>query len=171
MLGRLLVLQADELNQLRVEHDALFDRDGPRLRVRLRILDGDLDFQRSEVHSAEARQWRSGSNDLHTLAVFFEIEIANILWKRIRRGDVTRTQADAYLVRLPLLAMTRHPDGPIVASAFDMADRTQRTVYDCLYLALAVQLGGQMVTADDKLVNSLAGTPWAGSILRLQDVP
>jgi predicted nucleic acid-binding protein len=44
-------------------------------------------------------------------------------------------------------------------------------VYDCLYLTLAVQFGGVMVTADDKLVNSLAGTPWAGSVLRLADVP
>jgi predicted nucleic acid-binding protein len=40
-----------------------------------------------------------------------------------------------------------------------------------LYLALGAKLGGVMVTADDKLVNSLAATPWAGSILRLADVP
>jgi predicted nucleic acid-binding protein len=44
-------------------------------------------------------------------------------------------------------------------------------VYDCLYLALAVQLGGPMVTADDRLVNALAGTLWAGHIIKLQDVP
>jgi hypothetical protein len=40
--------------------------------------------------------------------------------------------------------------------------------YDCLYLALAVHLGGRMVTADERLVNSLAGTPWAASALKIQ---
>ena len=56
-------------------------------------------------------------------------------------------------------------------SAFDLADRTQRTVYDCLYLALAVQLGGRMVTADQRLYKSLAGTPWAGHICWVGDLP
>lgn len=35
----------------------------------------------------------------------------------------------------------------------------------------AVRLGGQMVTADERFVNSLASTPWAASAIRLQDVP
>jgi hypothetical protein len=34
-----------------------------------------------------------------------------------------------------------------------------------------VQLRGPMVTADDRLVNGLAGTPWAASIMRVRDVP
>jgi predicted nucleic acid-binding protein len=70
-----------------------------------------------------------------------------------------------------LAVVARHPTGPLVVPAFDLADRSNRTVYDCLYLALAVQLGGVMVTADDKLANALAGTPWAAHITRLQDVP
>jgi predicted nucleic acid-binding protein len=49
--------------------------------------------------------------------------------------------------------------------------QTGATVYDSLYLALAVQLGGQMVTADDAFVAKLAATPWAASVLRVQDVP
>ena len=53
---------------------------------------------------------------------------------------------------------------------FDLADRAGRTVYDCMYLALAVQLGGRMVTADERLVNGLANGPWADYVIRLQDV-
>jgi predicted nucleic acid-binding protein len=71
------------------------------------------------------------------------VEIAAILWKKLQS----------------------------VALAFDLAAHTKRTVCDCLYLALAVQLGGVMVTADEKLVNALAATPWAAHIIRLQDVP
>ena len=39
-----------------------------------------------EVHAAEARQWRTGPDELHTLAFFFDLEIANILWKKVRRA-------------------------------------------------------------------------------------
>jgi predicted nucleic acid-binding protein len=69
------------------------------------------------------------------------------------------------------LPLTRHPEPPLLTSAFDLADRTQRTVYDCLYLALAVQLNGRMVTADQRLYNSLAQSPWAGFVVWVGDLP
>lgn len=117
-----------------------------------------------EVHSAEARHWRNGPDELHVPAFFFDLEIANILWKKVRRAEITRADADLILAQLPALPLTRHPEDPLLASAFDLADRTQRTVYDCMYLALAVQMAGRMVTADQRLYNSLAGTPWAAFI-------
>lgn len=124
-----------------------------------------------EVHQAEANRLRASGAALHA-PDFLDVEMAAILWKKLRRGDLTRQDADDILTDLVGLAtITRHPSGPLVLSAFDIADRAGRTVYDCLYVALAVQLGGQMVTADTKLVNSLASTPWAASLLRLQDVP
>lgn len=125
-----------------------------------------------EVQSAEARQWRSGPDELHTVAdFFFELEIANILWKKVRRSELTRAEADLILDQVPALPIARHADAPLIASAFDLAERTQRTVYDCLYLALAVQLGGRMVTADQRLFNSLAATSWAAQMCWVQDVP
>ena len=124
-----------------------------------------------EVHAAEARQWRSGPDELHIPAIFFDLEIANILWKKVRRAEITRADADLILAQLPSLPLTRRPEAPLLVSAFDLADRTQRTVYDCVYLALAVQLAGRMVTADQRLYNSLAGTPWAPYICWVQDLP
>jgi predicted nucleic acid-binding protein len=124
-----------------------------------------------EVHAAEARQWRHGPDELHALAFFFDLEIANILWKKLRCAEISRADADLILGQLPALPLMRHLELPLLASAFDLADRTQRTVYDCLYLALAVQLGGRMVTADQRLYNSLAGTFWAGYICWVGDLP
>ena len=123
-----------------------------------------------EPLAAEATRLRDPSHQLHVPA-FFEIELANILWKKLRRSLLTRVQADLILAQIPLLPLVRHSDAPLLPSAFDLADRTQRTVYDCLYLALAVHVGGQMVTADERFVNGLAGTPWAASVMRLHDVP
>jgi predicted nucleic acid-binding protein len=123
-----------------------------------------------ETLSAEALRVRDGGTLLHA-PDFVDVEVGNIIWKKLQRGDLTRAIADSIVAQLPLLAMSRYPSGALVPPAFDLAARTGRTVYDCLYLALAVQLGGQMVTADDRLINALAGTVWAGNILRLQDVP
>lgn len=124
-----------------------------------------------EVHSAEARQWRDGPDELHAPTFFFDLEIANILWKKVRRAEISRADADLILIQLPTLPLTRHPESPLLVSAFDLADRTQRTVYDCLYLALAVQLSGRMLTADQRLYNSLAGTPWASYVCWVEDLP
>ena len=123
-----------------------------------------------EVHAAEARQWRNGADELHAPAFFFDLEIANIVWKKVWRAEITRADADLILGQLPALPLTRHAEPPLLALAFDLADRTQRTVYDCLYLALAVHLGGRMLTADQRLYNSLAGTPWACYICWVGDL-
>jgi predicted nucleic acid-binding protein len=124
-----------------------------------------------EALAAEALRVRDGPAPRHA-PDFLHVEAGNILWKKLRQSALTRAVADAILSDLFSLAiLTRHPTSPLVAPAFDLADRTGRTVYDCLCLALAVQLGGQMVTADDKLVNGLAGTPYAAHVIRLQDVP
>jgi predicted nucleic acid-binding protein len=124
-----------------------------------------------EVLAAEARRWHQGPDELHIPAFFFDLEIANILWKKARRAEITRADADLILAQLPGLPVTRHPEASLLPSAFDLADRTQRTVYDCLYLALAVQLNGRLVTADQRLYNSLSGTSWASYVCWVGDVP
>jgi predicted nucleic acid-binding protein len=123
-----------------------------------------------EADAAFAQRLQDPAHELH-IPTFFHVEVANILWKKRRRGELTRAEADTILAQLPLLPLIRHPEAPLIGPAFDLAEQTQRTVYDCLYLALAIQLGGRMVTADDRLINSLAGTPWAASVIRLRDVP
>jgi predicted nucleic acid-binding protein len=50
----------------------------------------------------------------------------------------------------------------VVSSAEDahsLADRTGHTVYDCLYVALAVRLNTQAITADDRLETGLRRFP------------
>jgi predicted nucleic acid-binding protein len=49
-------------------------------------------------------------------------------------------------------------------AALDVALRFRRSVYDALYVAVAVTLGGRCVTADKHLVNALAGSELAGHL-------
>lgn len=106
-----------------------------------------------EAHWDTALRLQDPAYELH-IPAFFDIEIANIVWKKLRRGELTRSEADTILGQLSSLPVTRHQDGPLIGAAFDLADRAQRTVYDCLYLALAVNLGGRVVTADERFANS-----------------
>jgi predicted nucleic acid-binding protein len=123
-----------------------------------------------EIHAAHAFRLQDPAHDLHA-PTFFDVEIGNILWKKSRKSELSRRDAEDIISQLPHSPLKRHPESPLIGSAFDLADRTQRTVYDCLYLALAVQLGGQMVTADLRLFNSLSTTPWAGHICWVENVP
>jgi predicted nucleic acid-binding protein len=110
-----------------------------------------------EVHSADAQRLQDPAHELH-VPTFFDVEMGNILWKKLQRGELTRDEADDILNQLPGLPLTRHAVAPLMSAAFDLSVKSKRTVYDCLYLALAMQLGGQMVTADQRLSNALAAT-------------
>lgn len=125
----------------------------------------------AEVHSAEAQLWRNSTTDLHTLGVFFDIEVANILWKKIARAELSPADATLILGKLRVLPLTRHAEAGVLQDAFSVASQLHRTVYDCLYLALAIQLGGRMLTADQRLFNSVSATALAGHIAWVGDAP
>ncbi len=123
-----------------------------------------------EIFQADAQRLQNVAYQLH-FPTLFDVEIANILWKKIRQGELTRAEADVILAQIPLLPATRHAIAPLLTSAFDLAVQTQRTVYDSLYLALAIQLGGRLATADQKMYNALSATQWAIHLCWIEDVP
>jgi predicted nucleic acid-binding protein len=111
-------------------------------------------------------QWTTGENRL-VVPDFFWIEISNVLWKAVKLGRCNREIAEAALAGLRRHQIPVLPALPLVESAFDNAIAHGRTVYDSIYLALAVSVGGQVVTADQKLVNALRGQApviWLGAI-------
>ena len=58
---------------------------------------------------------------------------------------------------------------PCVVDASVVAVATGQTVYDCLYLALAVTTGSVLVTADRRLVHALTDGPLANRILHIAE--
>lgn len=122
-----------------------------------------------EVHSVEARRWLHGPDELHVPSVFFDLEFANIVWKKLLRGEFGRRDATDIFAGFEKLTLVSHPESPLIPTAFDIAVTYRRSVYDSLYLALAEQLDGQMLTADQRLVNALAGTPLARRVRHVTD--
>lgn len=59
----------------------------------------------------------------------------------------------------------------LLPEAFNIAVKAQRTVYDSLYIALAISEGCRMVTADKKLYNSLHNGPFKNTVMWVEDIP
>ena len=96
----------------------------------------------------------------------FWAEVGNLLWKAIRQGRCTKTAADSGLKSLRELKLPTTSSVELVEAAFEIALTFDRTVYDSLYVALAVQSQGQFVTADERLANALAAhmpVKWLGA--------
>ncbi|MBI2908256.1 MAG: type II toxin-antitoxin system VapC family toxin [Chloroflexi bacterium] len=90
---------------------------------------------------------------------FLVAEFGNVLWKKVRRLEMDRSEAeeiiDAFLSSRPV---DLRPVSHFLPAAFDIAVRWSITVYDALYLAVAVAESSSLVTADEGLTRALRGT-------------
>lgn len=82
-------------------------------------------------------------------------ECANILWKKVRRRELTRDEAllAGRLLQgadIELVSMR-----PLLAAALRLALELDHPAYDCAYLALAVERDCRFVTADRGLLRKL----------------
>lgn len=83
-------------------------------------------------------------------------EFGNILWKAVRQGRMTRSSATDALFELREQKLKTIDSPMLIQAAFEIAVAFERTVYDAMYVALAVMLNAPLLTADQKLANSLA---------------
>jgi predicted nucleic acid-binding protein len=97
----------------------------------------------------------------------FYVEIASAIWKAVRVGRVPRAFGDQALALLTQREFATVPSLKLLDEAFQIATAHGRTVYDCLYVALAVQSKTQLITADERLANALAAhfpVKWLGAV-------
>jgi predicted nucleic acid-binding protein len=95
----------------------------------------------------------------------FYVETASAIWKAVRAGRVSRAFGDQALVLLMQREFPTVPTLKLLDRAFQIAADYGRTVYDSLYVALAVQTSAQLITADERLANALAArfpVKWLG---------
>lgn len=86
-------------------------------------------------------------------------EMTGVVWKRHRRADISRDEAVNICKHFMALPLHIYSSADLIPHALDIAMKTERTVYECLYVALAVMSKSVMVSADKRLVNALAGSP------------
>jgi predicted nucleic acid-binding protein len=121
-----------------------------------------------EAHSEEALHLGRAGKRLIAPDILHP-ELGNSLWKRIRRSELSVEEARrnlAWLVRAPVRI---HPSSALLPGALDLAVLLSRSVYDCLYVALAVRADTRVVTADRPFYESVKASLLSDRIVWIQD--
>jgi predicted nucleic acid-binding protein len=122
-----------------------------------------------EIHSAQALRLLAA--DCELLAPdLLPSEFGNILWKKTRRGEVQIRDAVEIVHALAAVPLGFSSATSLLEPAYLLAAEFGRTVYDSLYLALALLETCPLGTADRRLFNALQGTFLAASLLWIEDL-
>lgn len=82
-------------------------------------------------------------------------ECANVLWVKHRRGELSPVETRSALSLLCEAPVLLVPHRELVQPALELALTTGQTAYDCLYLALAIEREGVLVTADRRFAAAI----------------
>ncbi len=97
-------------------------------------------------------------------------ECANILWKKVRREELTCEEAVLAAELLMRADIELVPTRALMSAALRLAVDLGHAAYDCMYLALAMERGDTFVTADGKfarLVARAGGSELEGKVVEL----
>ncbi len=100
-------------------------------------------------------------------------ELGNVIWKRFARHEITAEEAQevvAVLLRRHIdITVRLLPARILLDQAIRIAAEEHQSIYDCLYLASAVQARCLLITADEKFVRSINNPLLKQHIISLKD--
>jgi len=109
--------------------------------------------------------YEAGDVDLIVPDIFWA-ECGNVAWKAVRQQRLDRSSAELAIWSLTLRNIPTVSSAKLLQSAVSIALDFGRSVYDSLYVALAAQSKTPLLTADERLANSLAArfpVKWLGA--------
>jgi predicted nucleic acid-binding protein len=121
----------------------------------------------AEEHSALAE----GLMDRQMIApTLLLIECGNALLRRARMGDLPVDTVAGKVAALRTAPIRLVPAEPHLETAITLATHLRHSLYDCIYLALALGEGIQLVTADQRFVQRVRrGGRLAGAVILLTE--
>lgn len=102
----------------------------------------------------------------------FWAEVGNVLWKGVRQRRWPQAVAERATLDMRNRNFFTVPSQELLPEAIKIAFVHDRSVYDCLYVALAIQFKIEMITADERLANALAArlpVKWLGAFATRQE--
>ncbi len=123
-----------------------------------------------EIHAEAAAAWLDLDFELMAPDLIYP-EIGNILWRKFHHDELSATEVEA--VHQGVAAVPFHVSSAkeLLGLALDLAMTLNRTVYDCMYLAVAIGLDAPLVTADRKLFRAVKVSPFASHVHWLEEKP
>lgn len=115
-----------------------------------------------EIHSEAARRLLTLPHQYFAPDLLFA-ETADTIWKKVRRGALTAEDGRHLVADIGRIAVETIACRVLAGDAHELANATGRTVYDSLYLALAIRLRTCMLTADDRLAAAITAFPMAAA--------
>lgn len=109
--------------------------------------------------------YEAGDVDLIVPDIFWA-ECGNVAWKAVRQQRLDRSSAELAIWSLTLRNIPTVSSAKLLQSAVSIALDFGRSVCDSLYVALAAQSKTPLLTADERLANSLAArfpVKWLGA--------
>ena len=119
-----------------------------------------------ELYSINAIRLLDAGYELAAPDLIFP-ECGNVLWKAVRTRRCSKPDAEKGLATLKAYNFITIASVALIEQAFAIAFAFDHSVYDSLYVASAVEYGVELITADQKLFNSLAGhfpIKWLGAL-------
>jgi predicted nucleic acid-binding protein len=111
------------------------------------------------------KRYADGEVDFIVPDVFWA-EVGNVLWKGTRQRRWRQDEAEAVAADMQARDFKTVSSLVLLPEALRIAFAHDRAVYDCLYVALAVQFKRDLITADERLANALAArfpVKWLGA--------
>lgn len=98
---------------------------------------------------------------------FLAIEFANAAWKESRFAGLPDATAKELRDAFSELPIELVPSAALFEPAALIAHRLKHPVYDCLYLALAIELDCEVLTADKRLARACERHPDLAARIRV----
>lgn len=96
-------------------------------------------------------------------------ELANGLRRRERLKQMDKATVETAIDSAVRMFQSVAPLASLVSSAVHLSRTLDHSPYDCFYLALAIERGARLVTADAKFTAKLASSPHASHVVLLRD--
>ena len=120
-----------------------------------------------EENSDVADRLITQSHEIHAPRLMVS-EVGNALWRKAAlQGLIDLQEAEARLESLSSMAIIWEADEMVGVDALRIAAALRHPAYDCVYLALAHQIGATLVTADERFMNLVASTEHEGATMLL----
>lgn len=99
---------------------------------------------------------------------FLAVEFASIIWKHSIAGHVSPEIWAAARDELKVAIGHWHKQELLLETALELAIEYRHHVFDCIYLALAILIDGQVVTADKPFLAKFSGTRLSAKVISIE---